>query len=107
MSTRQTLNMLVRAARTSVNDTDRDEELARTAERLCATGPFKSKLFVAADLTRTPLDVLATGDIDDARSTRLVVLDPRQFSLLNGIDKETRNAVRAAMGIGADKLPVQ
>ena len=107
MSTRQTLNMLVRAARTSVSDTDRDEELARTAERLSATGPFKSKLFVAADLARAALDVLATGGIDDARSTRLVVLDPRQFSLLNGIDKETRNAVRAAMGIGADKLPVQ
>ena len=35
------------------------------------------------------------------------MLDPRQFSLLNGIDKETRTAVRAAMGIGADKLPVQ
>jgi hypothetical protein len=107
MSTRQTLNMLVRAARTSVSDTDRDEELARTAERLAATGPFKSKLFAAADLARTALDVLATVGIDDARSTRLVVLDPRQFSLLNGIDKETRNAVRAAMGIGVNKLPVQ
>ena len=46
MSTRQTLNMLVRAARTSVADDDRDEELARTAERLAATGPFKTKLFV-------------------------------------------------------------
>jgi hypothetical protein len=107
MSTRQTLNMLVRAARTSVSDTDRDEEVARTAERLAATGPFKSKLFVAADLARTALDVLATAGIDDARSTRLVVLNPRQFSLLNGIDQETRKAIRAAMGIGPDKLPVQ
>jgi Protein of unknown function (DUF499) len=107
MSTRQTLNMLVRSARTSVGDSDRDEELARTAARLAATGPFKSKLFVAADLGRAPLEVLATAGIDDARSTRLVVLDPRQFSLLNGIDKQTRSAVRAAMGIGPDKLPVQ
>ena len=107
MSTRQTLNMLVRSARTSVGDSDRDEELARTAARLAATGPFKSKLFVAADLAQAPLDVLATAGIDDARSTRLVVLDPRQFSLLNGIDKQTRSAVRAAMGIGPDKLPVQ
>jgi len=107
MSTRQTLNMLVRSARTSIGDSDRDEELARTAERLAATGPFKNKLFVSADLDRTQLDVLANAGIDDARSTRLVVLDPRQFSLLNGIDKETRAAVRAAMGIGPDKLPVQ
>jgi len=107
MSTRQTLNMLVRAARTSVDDADRDAELARTAERLSATGPFKSKLFVTADLARAPIDVLATAGIDDARSTRLVVLDPRQFSLLNGIDKETRTAVRAAMGLGPGRLPVQ
>jgi hypothetical protein len=107
MSTRQTLNMLVRSARTSVGDRDRDEELARTAARLAVTGPFKSKLFVAAGLERAPLEILATAGIDDARSTRLVVLDPRQFSLLNGIDKQTRSAVRAAMGIGSDKLPVQ
>jgi hypothetical protein len=107
MSTRQTLNMLVRSARTSVGDSDRDEELARTAARLAITGAFKSKLFVIADLGRAPLDVLATAGIDDARSTRLVVLDPRQFSLLNGIDMQTRSAIRAAMGIGPDKLPVQ
>ena len=30
-----------------------------------------------------------------ASPTRLVVLDPRQFSLLNGIDKDTREAIRA------------
>lgn len=58
-------------------------------------------------MERTPLEVLATAGVDDARSTRLVVLDPRQFSLLNGIDKEARIAVRAAMGIGSKKLPVQ
>src|SRR5262249_46711179 len=45
--------------------------------------------------------------IDDARATRLVVLDPQQFSLLNGVDQDTRAAIRAAMGIGSDKMPVQ
>ena len=35
------------------------------------------------------------------------MLDARQFSLLNGIDQETRAAIRAAMGIGPEKLPVQ
>ncbi len=97
MSTRQTLNMLVRSSRSTVGDLDRDTELARTAVRLAATGPFKKKLFVTADLERTQLDVLANAGIDDARSTRLVVLDPRQFSLLNGIDKDTRAAIRAVM----------
>ena len=106
MSTRQTLNMLVRAARTSITDEDRDEEIARTAERLLVTGPFKKKPFLEADPSHDPLGVLSAASIDDARTTRLVALDPRQFSLLNGVEKATRDAVRAAMGLGPDKLPV-
>jgi hypothetical protein len=107
MSTRQTLNMLVRAARGTVADEERDAEIARIAERLTTSGPFKTPMFVSADPGRAPREVLGTAGIDDARSTRLVVLDPRQFSLLNGIDKDTRSAIRAAMGIGQDKMPVQ
>jgi hypothetical protein len=41
MSTRRTLNMLVKAARTSVTDDDRDDELAKTTERLSVTGPSR------------------------------------------------------------------
>ncbi len=100
MSTRRTLNMLVKASRTSVTDDDRDEELARTVERLMVTGPFKTKLFVETKPALSPLEVLTAAGIDDARSTRLVVLDPRQFSLLNGIDKDTREAIRAAWASG-------
>lgn len=107
MSTRRTLNMLVKAARSSIVDEDRDSEIARTAERLSVTGPFKTKIFVPADLTRTPLEVLAGAGIDDARTTRIVVLDPRQFSLLNGVDKDTRDAIRAVMGLGDSRIPVQ
>lgn len=107
MSTRRTLNMLVKAARTSVTDEDRDAELTKTAERLAATGPFKTRLFVPADLARDPLAVLTAAGVDDARTTRLVVLDPRQFSLLNGVDKDTRDAIRAVMGLGKNKVPVQ
>ncbi len=107
MSTRQTLNMLVRTARSTITDDERDDEVANTAERLMSSGPFKVPTFVAGHLKRSPKDVLATAGIDDARSTRLVVLDPRQFSLLNGIDKDTRAAIRAVMGLGDGKLPVQ
>lgn len=107
LSTRQTLNMLVRAARGTITDDERDAELAHTVERLTTTGPFKRSLFVPADLDCDARRVLETAGIDDARATRLVVLDPRQFSLLNGVDHETRAAIRAAMGIGPDKMPVQ
>jgi hypothetical protein len=107
LSTRQTLNMLVHAARSTVSDEERDAELSRTAERLTTTGPFRNKIFVQADPTLGQREVLETAGIDDARTTRLVVLDPRQFSLLNGVDQETRAALRAALGIGPDKMPVQ
>lgn len=105
MSTRQTLNMLVRAARATVTDDDRDTEIARTVERLLVTGPFKEARAVPGDPNRAARDVLETAGLDD-RKTRLLVLDHRQFSLLNGLDKETRAAVRAALGVGDDKIPV-
>ena len=53
MSTRQTLNMLVRAARSTISDDDRDAEIAHVAERLTTTGPFKRPVFVDADPDRS------------------------------------------------------
>jgi hypothetical protein len=108
-STRQTINMLIRAQRAMVSESDRDKVLANRAWTLVKSGPFNATVRI-----ETPpdtdgmmlLDVLAGAGIDDARKTRLVVLDPRRFSLLNGIDQETRAAVRAALGAGDDKLPV-
>ncbi|MGC4864650.1 DUF499 domain-containing protein [Micromonospora sp. DT53] len=111
LSTTQTLNMLVRAARQSVTDEDRDEEIAKVAKRITNTGSFKDKLFVTAEVHSaprpTPREVLETAGIDDARSTRLVVLDPRYFTLSNGADEETRRGIRAAMGLGDDRMPMQ
>ena len=111
LTTRQTLNMLFRANRQFVTDADRDDEFAAAVERLSVTGAeFKDKKFVKDTSTpeqpRSPRDILAAADIDDARRTRLVVLDPKCFSLLNGIDKDTRSALRAALGIGPEKMAV-
>lgn len=107
MSTRQTLNMLFRAARGTISDEERDEEVSKSAERLLSTGPFKAPVVVSGDLSRSPREVLETAGFDNARTTRLVLLDSRQFSLLNGIDQPTREAIRAAMGIGPDRMTVQ
>jgi hypothetical protein len=111
LSTRQTLNMLFRAARSGISDAERDGEFVRAVDRLAVTGPFNARPVVEAkaeeDDPRPLRSILETAGIDDARKTRLVVLDPRRFSFLNGIDKETRSALRAAMGIGDEKLPVQ
>ena len=107
MSTRQTLNMLFRASRGTITDDERDDELARAAERLANSGAFRERLFVPADAHQTAHQRLETAGIDDARATRLVILDARQFSLLNGGDKDTREALKAALGIGPQKMPVR
>lgn len=110
LSTRQTLNMFVRSLKSAITDIERDEAIATAASELARTGPFKDKLKVEAEPeaedSRTLRQILEQAGIDDARSNRLVVLDPRRFSLLNGLDTETRSAMRAAMGLGDDKLPV-
>lgn len=105
-STRQTINMLIKAQRAMVSDADRDAVLADRAQELAKSGPF---VLVPVrtppeDDGKTPLEILAAAGIDDARKTRLVILDPRRFSLLNGVDQDTRSAVRAALGVGDDKL---
>ena len=104
LSTRQTLNMLVRAARGSVSDADRDKTLADAAERLGTTGPFRAKGFVRAEPGRTPLELLEAAGLDDARTTRLVILDPAAFSLRNGMELDTVNALEAAVGLGPDRF---
>ncbi len=109
LSTRQTLNMLVRAQRNSVGDEERDKQLADLAWELAKSGPFKVVIPVEAGGEGDPRplrDVLEAAGIDDARKNRLVVLDPRRFSLMNGIDQETRAGIRAALGLGEDRLAV-
>lgn len=110
LSTRQTLNMFIRAQRNAVSDPDRDSHLAELAWDLANTGPFQTKVRVEAGNeesdNRSLIQVIEAAGIDDARTNRLVVLDPRRFSLLNGIDEDTRQAVRSAMGIGPTKLAV-
>ena len=110
MSTRQTLNMLFRTARGTISDADRDEEVSTTAERLINTGAFRKQIFVRTDPNdpnKSLREILYNAGIDDARSTRLVVLDPRRFSLLNGSGQETMDAIRAALSLGNERLPVQ
>ncbi len=109
LSTRQTLNMLVRAQRNAIGDAERDKQLADTAWGLAKTGPFNTVLPVDAGDQSDPRplrEILEAAGIDDARKNRLVVLDPRRFSLLNGIDADIRAAIRAAMGLGDNRLAV-
>lgn len=107
LSTQQRLPMLLRSMRNSVTSPDRDAAIARRTRELLKRGPFAEARFVAADKDRTHREVLVQAELDKARSTRLVVLDPAMFTLGNGIQQPTVDSVRALLGMGSDKVPTQ
>jgi hypothetical protein len=111
--TEKTLTMHARAEREAITDDERDEVVATLARDLATTGPFDAVLVVEGTGSPSGKPIVAelrllieAAGIDDRHKTRLVILDPRWFSLLNGIESETRDAVRAAMGLGDQKLAV-
>ncbi|WP_428122289.1 DUF499 domain-containing protein [Candidatus Poriferisodalis sp.] len=111
IETRQTLNMLVRREREAVTDAERDERVSRAAFEGANSGPFDAVLPVDGEFDVAPetaelRELLGSAGIDQARKCRLVVLDSRWFSLLNGVDAATRLAAEAAMGLGTEALPM-
>ena len=107
LSTRKTFGMFLRDAKNAIPDQEREKALRLRAEKLVVTGPFTNVVFVERpNRTASPLETIAAASIDDIRKNRLVILDPRVFSLLNGDDTSTREAIRAGMGLGNKKLAV-
>ena len=111
MSTTQTLQMFFKTQRQSVLPDDTAAVLRQVAQAEMSKGPFDSIRFVTAEghvepgtkgdeLTSGLLAAVDAAGID-ADETRLVVLDPTQFTLLNGVDSETRVALSAALGLNA------
>lgn len=109
LSTRLTHRMLVANIRRTITDVERDAVLVEFAQRLASSGPFRDVKFVEADATRSPSEVLCDAGLDTAYTTRLVVCDPAQFSLRNGAEAATLEALNAATGLGQGpgQLPVQ
>jgi hypothetical protein len=109
LSTRLTHRMLVNNIKRTITDGERDQVLAEFARRLASSGPFRDLKFVRAEPSRSATDVLATAGLDTAYMSRLIVLDPAQYSLRNGMEETTLEALTVAMGLGtgAEQLPVQ
>ena len=109
------VNVIFRQIRQAITPQARDDLIAETAEKLASGGPFEAKKFVDAQRA-LPTDearrdvataTLTNAGIDEARTTRLVILDPAGFSLRNGMDEATKAAVEAVSGIGPVRSPVE
>lgn len=113
MSTTQTLQMFFKTQRASVEQDTINEALRETTQNEIQHGPFNRAVFVSAhphvtagaegnELIGQLLSAIAQAGLDAAEN-RLVVLDPAAFTLLNGVDSETRVAVSAALGLSKPK----
>ena len=114
VETRKTLGMLARAEKQAVSEADRDRAVTERAVALTSSGPFGAVIHVDGDDVppegigfAAACDAIGQAGIDRQHQTRLVILDSRWFSLFNGDDTVTREAIAAAMGRGASPMSVQ
>ena len=111
--TGKTLEMLTRAQRKTVTDRDRDDKVTEIAFRLATSGPFNEIVNIdAGSAPDGPVTVegcrkaIEAAGIDNKNTTRMIVCDSRWFAMLNGDDSATTGALRAAMGLGPDRINV-
>ncbi len=104
----QNLRMFFRQAKNAVQPADRDAYVWERARALAHTaqGQFDQVIQVTMpDVASASLSQIF-GDVDQNGKTRLVVLDPRRWTLHNGRDAPTRGEVAALLGVDEQALPV-
>ena len=111
--TGKTLEMLTRAQRKTITDRDRDDKVTEIAFGLATSGPFNEIVKIdAGPAPDGPVTVegcqkaIEAAGIDNKNTTRMIVCDSRWFAMLNGDDSATTEALRAAMGLGPDRINV-
>ena len=104
LTIKQTIRMFFNSARMQVSEDNKNGLVWETAKSLAAKGPFEELKFVEAPTKNGALADVA-GDID-GQSNRLIVLDPREWTLLNGDDSRSRSDINRIFGLGDDRLLV-
>ncbi|MGW0210932.1 hypothetical protein ACWDZ8_35950 [Streptomyces sp. NPDC003233] len=100
LATRLTRRMLANNIRRTITEAEHDQAIAAFARKPASSGPFRDLKFVTADPERSPADV----PLHRRRGNRLhhpvIVLGPGQYSLRNGREKATLDALTVAMELG-------
>lgn len=107
LSIKQNLRMYFTAAKALVQRTEQDSLLWNVAQQMAqnAKGPFEQ--IVTVDRPHGEDVQLSEIFADvDSNATRLVVLDPRRWTLLNGRDNSSRTEISALFGLGPEALTV-
>ncbi len=104
MSIKQTLNMYHAHATTMISNEDALYRVWQRAQQLATKGAFSSLLFVDMP-TDVQTDAATCFAGADGQENRLVILDPRRWTLLNGKDAATRADFDVAYGITPGLTP--
>jgi hypothetical protein len=105
LSIKQTLRMYFTAAMAMISTAARGELMWEQAQNLASKGVFEH--LVPVDMPgdeQTPTEKVFESI--DSTSTRLVLLDPRRWTLLNGKDTASREDITALLGLGDRPLRV-
>lgn len=104
LSIKQTLRMYFTAAMAVVGPEERDELVWETAQKQANKGSFDEVVCVEKpDNENASINSVFDSD---SSSNRLVVLDPRRWTLLNGRDTVTRANIESLLGLGPEALRV-
>src|SRR5439155_22483818 len=104
LTTKQTLRMFFNSAKSQIAENDTLALVWESAQTLATKGQFEEVHFVHQPTDTQSVNDAASGI--DSQATRLVVLDPRFWTLLNGDDGKSRSDIRRIFGIGDDGLLV-
>ena len=105
LSIKQTLRMYFTAAMALVPPPLRGALVWEVAQKLAVKGSFDALLAIEAPAdAAAPLERAFEGV--DSDQTRLVLLDPRRWTLLNGRDSTSRQDITALLGLGDHPLRV-
>jgi len=110
LTIKQTLRMYHNAAQQLVQPWERDELIWKVIHEAATKGYFDRVVLVEAP--KTPDHQVAASPLEevfrsvDADETRLVILDPSRWTLLNGRDEPTRADVMSLFSLGPSPMRV-
>lgn len=106
LSIKQTLRMYFTASLALVDGPAKDALVWETAQKLARKDTFSEIRFIDAPAASGDIDLTRAFDSVDSAENRLIVLDPRRWTLLNGKDAQSRAEITALLGLGPNALRV-
>ncbi|HTJ68791.1 MAG TPA: DUF499 domain-containing protein [Actinospica sp.] len=106
LSIKQTLRMYFTASLAFVDTTACEKLVWEHTQQIARHRIFDEIRFIDAPSAAENIDLVRTFDGVDSAVTRLVVLDPSRWTLLNGKDTQSRAEITALLGLGPNALRV-